>query len=129
MAHKMNLWISEMYHALFNVFPEHLNADYLPPSFKLNQTDGEFHLEPLLSIRGDAMNLSLQLVSDTLHISQTPGRGFCLTIAQAEPSVQSLVGGQVCRTVSHVFSGTVLYGKVFGEFATGTSRLGPDFLQ
>ena len=80
MAHTMHLWISEMYHALFNGFPEHLNADCLSLSFKLNQTDGEFRSEPLLFIQGDAINLSLQLVSDTLHISQAPVRGFNLSI-------------------------------------------------
>jgi hypothetical protein len=61
MAHKVHLWISEMYPALFNGFPERLNADYLPPSFKFYQMDGEFRLEPLLFIRGDPINLSLQL--------------------------------------------------------------------
>jgi len=80
MAHKMHLWISEMYHALFNGFPERLNSDCLPPSFKLNQTDGEFRPEPVLFIRGDAIYLSLQLVSDPLSISEAPGRGFCPSI-------------------------------------------------
>jgi len=80
MAHNMHLWISEMYYALFNGFPERLNADCLSPSFKLDQTDGELRLEPLLFIRGDAINLSLQLVGDPLRISQAPGDGFCLSI-------------------------------------------------
>jgi len=80
MAHKMHLWISEIYYVLFNGFPERLNADCLPPSFKLDQTDGEFRLELLLFIRGDAINLSLQLVSDPLRISQASGGGFCLSI-------------------------------------------------
>jgi len=34
MAHTMYLWISKMYHALFNGFPERLNADCLPPSIE-----------------------------------------------------------------------------------------------
>ena len=80
MAHKMHLWISEMDYTLFNGFPERLNADCVPPSFKLDQTDGEFHLEPLLFIPGDGINLSLQLVSDALRISQAPGCGICLSI-------------------------------------------------
>jgi len=46
----------------------------------LDQADWEFLLEPLLFIHGDAINLSLQLVSDLLHITQAPGRGFCLRI-------------------------------------------------
>jgi len=69
-----------MYYVLFNGCPEHLNAECLPPSFKLNQADGEFLLEPLLFIRGDAMNRSLQLVSDALRASQAPGPEFCLSI-------------------------------------------------
>jgi hypothetical protein len=69
-----------MYHALFNCFSEHLNGECLPASFKLDQTDGEVRLEPLLFIRGDARNLYLQLVSDTHRISQAPGRVFCLSM-------------------------------------------------
>jgi len=80
MAHKMHLWMSEMYYALFNGFPERLNADCLPPSFILDQTDAEFRFEPLLFIRGDAISFSLQLDSDALRISQAPGGGFCLSI-------------------------------------------------
>jgi hypothetical protein len=80
MAHKIHLWISEMYHVLFNGFPERLNAHCLPPSFKLDHADRELRLELLLFIRGDAINLSLQLVSDMLRISQAPGGGFYLSI-------------------------------------------------
>ena len=80
MAHIMHLWLSEMYYALLNGFPERPNANCLPASCKLDQTDGDFRLEPLLFIRGDAINLPLQLGSDPLHISQAPGGGFCLSI-------------------------------------------------
>jgi hypothetical protein len=80
MAHKMHLGTSKMYYTLFNGFLERLNADCLPPSFKLDQTDGEFLLEPLPLIWGDAINVSLWLVSDPLRISQAPGGGFCLSI-------------------------------------------------
>jgi hypothetical protein len=69
-----------MDYALFNGFPECLNADCLPPSFKLDYADGIFRLEPLLFIRGNAINLSLQLDSNLLRISQAPGRCFCLSI-------------------------------------------------
>jgi hypothetical protein len=72
--------MSEMYYALFNGFSERLNADCLPPSFKLDQTDGEFRLEQLLFIPGDALNLSLQLANDPLRVSQAPGYGFCFSI-------------------------------------------------
>ena len=50
MAHKMHLWIWEIYYTVFNGFPQRLNADCLPPSFKLDQADGEFLLELLLFI-------------------------------------------------------------------------------
>jgi len=69
-----------MYPALFNGFPERLNAHCLPLSYKLDQTDGEFLLAPLLFIQGDAIHFSQLLDSDTFHISQAPGRGFCLSI-------------------------------------------------
>jgi len=48
MAHKMHLWISEMDYMLFDGFAALLNADCLPPSFKLDQADGEFLPEPHL---------------------------------------------------------------------------------
>jgi hypothetical protein len=80
MAYKLHHWISEMYHALFHGLPDCLNADCHPPSFKLNQVDGKFCLEQLLFIPGDAITLSLQLVSDALCISEAPDYGFCLSI-------------------------------------------------
>jgi len=66
--------------ALFNGFLERMDADWLQPSFKLDYVNGEFLLEPLLFILGDAINLSRQLDSDALGISQAPGRGFCHSI-------------------------------------------------
>jgi hypothetical protein len=80
MPHKMHLWISEMYQVLFNGFLERLNANCHPPSIELDQTEGEFRLEPFLFIRGDAINPPLQLDSDTLRVKQDPGCGFCLSI-------------------------------------------------
>jgi hypothetical protein len=65
----MHLWISELNSTLFNGFTESLNADRLPPSFKHGEADGKYHVEQLLFIRGDAMNVSLQPVSNQLHIS------------------------------------------------------------
>ena len=102
----MHLWISEMDYALINGFPERLNADCLLPSFRLDQTDGEFRLQPLLFIRGDAINLPVQLVSDPRHISQGLGGGFCLSIGWADLKLQSLVGGHDCRSVCLVFGGS-----------------------
>ena len=81
-----------MDYVLFNGFPERLNANCLPLSFKLDYTDGEFVLEPLLFIWGDAINVSLQLDSDALHISEAPGRGLCLSIESADLKLQLLVG-------------------------------------
>jgi hypothetical protein len=69
----MDLSISEMYHVLFNCLLEWPNADCVPPSFKLDEADGEFHLELLLFIHGTAMDHFPQLVSDQLHISQASG--------------------------------------------------------
>ena len=101
----MHLWILKMYHALFNGFEERLNADCLTPTFKLDQQDGEFRLEPLLFIRGDVITLSLLLVSDPICISQTPGRGLCLSIGYVDLKLRSLVGGQVSDPISLVFGG------------------------
>jgi len=81
MADKMHLGISELYHALFKSFLELLKAAYLPPTFKLNQADGEFHLEPQLLIRSDTINLSLQLICYAVIISIAAGSDFSLSIA------------------------------------------------
>jgi hypothetical protein len=68
-----------MYYALFNIFLDRLNANCLPPGFALDQTDGEFWLELLLVIRGDAINISLQLLSNPLRINEASGGAFCLS--------------------------------------------------
>ena len=80
MAHKMHLWISEMDYTLFDGFPELLNANCLPPSFKFDQVDGQFLLETHLLIQCDTINLSLQLIRNVVCISDTPGGGFSLSI-------------------------------------------------
>jgi len=48
MAHEMHVWISEMDYTMFIGSLELLNADSLPSSFKLDQADGQFLLEPHL---------------------------------------------------------------------------------
>jgi len=125
----MHHWISEEYYALFNGFPEHLNRDCLPPSFKLGRADGELLLEPLLFIQGDAINLSPKLVSDLLRISQAPARGFCLSIRSGYLNLRSLVRRHFCHHVSIVFGSSFHYGKFFCEFASGTGCTSSDFLQ
>ena len=118
-----------MDYALFNGCPELLNANCLSPNLKLDHADGGFLLETPLYIRGDAVNLSLQLDSDTLCISQARGHGFCRIIRYADLKLQSVVGGHVCRPISLVFRGSFPSGKFFGEFASGTGCVRPDFLQ
>ena len=103
MAHKMHHLISKKDYVLFNGFPERLNADCLLPSFKLNHADGEFLVEPPLFIQGDAINLSLQLDSDAICISQAQGHGFCASIGIVDLKLQLLVGIHVCCPVSFVF--------------------------
>jgi len=76
----MHLWISEMDYMLLDGFPELLNADCLPPSSKLNQVDGEFLCEPHLVFRSDTINLSLDLIHNTVRSSATPDGGFNLSI-------------------------------------------------
>jgi hypothetical protein len=66
--------------ASLNDFSQCLNAECVPQSFKLDQVDGESLLELLLLIQGDAINLSLKLVSDVPSISQAPDRGIYLSI-------------------------------------------------
>jgi hypothetical protein len=66
--------------ALYDGFPDRLNADYLLSIFKLDEAEGVFLLEAYLLIPGDAINLSLQLDSHMLCISQAPGHGICLCI-------------------------------------------------
>jgi len=69
-----------MDYMLFIGVLERLNANGLPPSFKLDHADGEFFVEPLLFIRSNGITLSLELDSDVLCISQASGRGSCLSI-------------------------------------------------
>jgi len=61
--------------ALFYGFPEHQNINCVPPRFKLDQADSEFLLAPLLFIPDDAINLSLQVVSDPRRISHALAGG------------------------------------------------------
>jgi len=80
MAHKMHLWISEMDYTRSGGFLELLNVDYLPPTFTLNQADGEFLCESHLVFRSDTINLSLEQIYNLVRISDTPGGGFNLSI-------------------------------------------------
>jgi len=72
----MHLGLSEMDYMMFDDFPELLNADCLPPSFKLDQADGELLHEPYVVFRSDARNLAPELMHNAVHISDTPGGGF-----------------------------------------------------
>ena len=69
-----------MDYTLFDGFPLLPNADCLPPSFKLDQADGQFPLELHLLIQCDTINLSLQLTHNAVNISETSGSGFSLSI-------------------------------------------------
>jgi len=128
-AYKMRLWGSDMYYTLFDGFPQCPNADCLPPSFKLNQADGGILHEPVLFIRGNAINLTLQLVSNTLCISEAPAPGFCLRIGYPVLKLQSRVGRSVWCPVSVVFGCSFHNFEFFGKYTSGTGCLDPDFLQ
>jgi len=80
MAHMMQLWISEMYYTLFDGLPELLNANCVLGTIKLDYVDGQFLLEPHLLIRKDTINISLQLISNVVHFSETADGGFSLSI-------------------------------------------------
>jgi len=69
-----------MYYMLFDGFVELLNTHRLPPSLKLDRVDGEFHVELHLVTRSDTINLSLPLIPNMVHISDTEGGGFGRTI-------------------------------------------------
>jgi len=69
-----------MDYTLFDGFPELLNADCPPPIFKPDQADGELIRESHLACRSDTMNLSLELIHNSVNISDTPGGGFNLSI-------------------------------------------------
>ena len=76
MAHSKHLWISEMYYTLLDGLPELLNADCPPPSFKLEQVDGEFLHQLHLSFQSDTIHLPLKLIHNAIRIRNTPGGGF-----------------------------------------------------
>jgi hypothetical protein len=118
-----------MYYEWLNGFPEHSNANSLSPSFKLCQGNGEFLLELLLFIPGDAINLSLQRDSDLLLICQAPCCGFCPRIGERNIKLHSLVGGHVCRPESHIFGSSIIKDTFFVEVASKTSSLCTNFHQ
>jgi len=78
MAHKIHFEIWEMYHTLFDGFPGLLSTSLLPPSFKLDQGEGELHLVLHLLKRCDCINHSLELIHNAVCISDTPGGSFSL---------------------------------------------------
>jgi len=100
------LWYVQNVLRIGQWFPERLNAECLPPRFKLNQEDGKFLVELLLIIRGDAINLTLQMVSTVLRISEAPGRGICLSIRLADQKMQWCVGHLVWHPIGLVFGGS-----------------------
>lgn len=67
MAYKMQLWISHMYYALFNDFPEYLHSQCLPLSFKLSQADLEFILELHLCSQCHSIDHSLQQIHNLVQ--------------------------------------------------------------
>jgi hypothetical protein len=69
-----------MDYTLFDGFPKLQNTHCLPPSFKLDQADGEFLHEPHLVYSSDTMNHSLELIHNAVRISDTPGGGFNVSI-------------------------------------------------
>jgi hypothetical protein len=71
------------------------NADCLPPSFKLKQVCREFLLEPLLFVQGDAVNIPLQLDSDSPRISEASGRCIILCIGERYLKLESHVSSHV----------------------------------
>jgi len=73
-------WRSGKYYSLFNQFPELLNANCLPPCFKFDQADRQFLFEPHPLIQCDAINLSLQLIWNSVPSSDRRGGGFSLSI-------------------------------------------------
>jgi len=109
----MNIWISEMNYTLFDGFPELLNADCMPPSFKLDQADGDFLHEPHLVFRTDTINLSLGLIYKEVHLSHTPGGGFNLSIRQTDLRLHTLVSGHVYRPVNLFVCSSLNWSKFF----------------
>jgi hypothetical protein len=107
MAHMMHHWISGVDYTLCDCYPQCLNADRLPPSFKLDHADGVFLPELLLFIQGIALYRSLQLSYNPLILSHTPGCCLCLSIGLGNQKVQSHVGVHICSPVSLVFGCSV----------------------
>jgi len=69
-----------MDYTLFDGLPELLNADCLPPRVKLDLADEQFLRQPHLVFRSDTLNLSLELIHNAVHISDTPCGGFNVSI-------------------------------------------------
>jgi len=103
-AHKMHHLACNMYDALFHGFPELLNANCLSSSIKLNQADGEFHLEPYLLICSDTTDHSLQLMYYAVCMSHATHDSFSHTIGQMDPNFHTLLQVHVCLQLNLYFN-------------------------
>jgi hypothetical protein len=129
MAHKIQLQISEGHYKLLDGFPGWQNPHCLQPSFKLDQSNGEFLPEPHLVCQSDTINLSNMLIPNTVHSSDSSGSGFNLSFGQTELTLQTMLGGHVYRPVRICFCSSLHLSQTFGNFASATNCLSPDFLQ
>jgi len=96
-AHKIDLWISEMYDVLFNGIVALLAIDSLQPSFKCNHLDRESHPELYLLLWSNYIYLSLQLIHSVVEITSTPCGGFSPSNGWMDLNSHLLVRGQVCH--------------------------------
>jgi len=67
--------------------------------FRDNQADGELLREQYLVIHSNTINLSLQLIHNGAHISNTPCGGINLSIGEMVQKLYMVVGGAVCHHI------------------------------
>jgi hypothetical protein len=129
MARTMHLSIIKMDYTLFDGFLEHMKAEFLPPSFKLDKLNGECVSESHLVFRSDTMNLCIQQSQITVRISNTSGGGFNLRIGCTDMKLHMIVGSHVNHPTSVCCHSSLRMTMFVSENTSWTGGLPPDCLK
>jgi len=84
---------------------------------------------PWLALVYSTLQYSPRCSTDISLWNGWPGCRCCLRIGLVDRQLHPLVSSYLCRPAACVFGGSVHYGQFFGEFASGTGCIGPDFVQ
>jgi hypothetical protein len=114
---------------LFDDFPELLNANYLPASFKVGHADELFLLELHLLIRSDTIYPPLQLICNPVHIRNTSCSGLSLSSGWTDLKSHTFVSIHFCHSIKLFLCSFLHLNTFFPKYASGTGCLSFGFLQ